>query len=67
MGFISLGGSFSERLLPTLMMTRTTKNDLDHWNRLAMIGMTRMTRDDWYDWITRNDWDDWQDMDGWNA
>ena len=64
MGFISLGGSFSERLLPTLMMTRTTKNDLDHWNRLAMIGMTR---DDWYDWITRNDWDDWQDMDGWNA
>ena len=37
-------------------MTRTNKNDLDDWDRLGMIGMTR---DDWYDWITRNDWDDW--------
>ena len=33
------------------MMTRTTKNDLDDWDRLGTIWMTRD------DWITRNDWD----------
>ena len=43
------------------MMTRTTKNDLDDWDRLGMIGMTRD------DWITRNDWDDWHNMDDWDA
>ena len=43
------------------MMTRTTKNDLDDWDRLRMIGMTRD------DWITRNDWDDWHNMDDWDA
>ena len=46
------------------MMTRKNKNDLDDWDRLGMIGMTR---DDWYDWRTRNDWDDWHDMDDWDA
>ena len=39
-------------------MTRTTKNDLDDWDRLGM------TRDDW---ITKNDWDDWHNMDDWDA
>ena len=42
-------------------MTRTTKNDLDDWDRLGTIGMTRD------DLITRNDWDDWHDMDDWDA
>ena len=47
--------------LSSLVMTRTTKNDLDDWDRLGTIGMTRD------DLITRNDWDDWHDMDDWDA